>query len=790
MKDIKFGYFSAESKEYVIIRPDTPTPWINYLNNSKYCAMVSNTGGGYSFYIDPRDQRILRYRYNNLPIDRPGRYIYIRDNQTSEYWSPTWQPVMKKLDNYECRHGLGYTKISSSYQDIHAEILYFVPLEDNLEVWSLTLENNSSEEKELNIFSYAEFCLWNAVGDQRDLQYIQNVAVAKYDKEENMIIYHLFDSSLGIAFFSSNGNVTSHDCDRESFIGQYHSEANPLSVENGKCRNSQALGGNPIAATCNTLILNPNGTENILFILGIVKKKSEVKPIIHKYKNYSNIEIELLKLKEAWKSYLEKIIVETPDEDFNSIINIWNPYQCKTTFDWARYASFYETGIGRGIGFRDSSQDTLAICHALPKMVRQRLLDLTKNQFENGKVYHVYFPLSGEGNYPDYVNPLMKFFSDDHLWLIIAVSNYIKETGDMSILREEVEFVEGSKAPLYDHLKRAIEFTNNHMGPHGFPLIGTADWNDSLQLHGPNKSGESVWVAMQFHKALLDLEELAKEYNHNKDATNYTNLAKRINEHINKHAWDGQWYIRAFTDNGEIIGSEKNNEGKIFLNTQSWAVYSKVAPVDRGLQCMNSIRKYLITKYGIKLFHPPYTRFYPELKGISTFPPGLKENASIFCHTNPWAEMAECILGRGDIAYEYYKKIAPTNKNKIAEIHQTEPYIYSQMITGDDHPKFGAAKNSWLTGTASWSMKVATEWILGIRPDFHGLIVDPCIPKKWDKFRFTRHFRNAVYDIQVQNPNHVSKGIKEIRVDKIIPESNLVPVFKDGKKHIVEAKMG
>ncbi|MFX1409898.1 MAG: GH36-type glycosyl hydrolase domain-containing protein [Promethearchaeota archaeon] len=787
---MKFGYFDDEKKEYVITQPDTPLPWINYLSNGKYCAMVSNTGGGYSFYIDPREQRILRYRYNNLPIDRPGRYIYVKDTQTSEYWSPTWQPVMKQLDKYECRHGLGYTRVKSSYQGINAEILYFVPLEDNLEIWSLTLQNTTSAKMDLRIFSYAEFCLWSAIADQRDLQYIQNVAVAYYDEKKNAIFYYLFDESSYKAFFSSSGNIINFDCDRESFIGYYRSEANPLSVEIGECRNSQASGGNPIAATCNVMSLNPQESKRIIFKLGVVNEKSYVPQLIHKYEKFDNIEIEFLKLKDSWNSHLEKYNARTPDKDFNSIINIWNPYQCKTTFDWSRYVSFYETGIDRGIGFRDSNQDTLAICYALPNLVRKRLLELAKNQFENGKVYHIYFPLTGNGDYPDYVNPLMKFFSDDHLWMIYAISNYLKETGDMSILEETVDYVEGSKEILYEHLKKAIDFTNNNIGPHGFPLIGTADWNDTLQLHGPNKNGESVMVAMQFHKALLEMSEIAKQFKVKNDFVKYKNLAHKINEHINKYAWDGQWYIRAFTDDGEIVGSHQNKEGSIFLNTQSWAVLSKVAPLDKRFQCMDSVRRFLVTTLGIKLFHPPYTKYYPELKGISTFPPGLKENASIFCHTNPWAEIAECILGRGDIAYEYYKKIAPTTKNEIAEIHQTEPYIFSQMITGNDHPKFGAAKNSWLTGTASWTMKAATDWILGIRPDFHGLVIDPCIPKKWKKFRVIRNFRNSIYDIRVQNPNQICKGIKKVRVNDVIQEDNLLPVFKDSKKNNITIELG
>ncbi|MFX0063192.1 MAG: GH36-type glycosyl hydrolase domain-containing protein [Candidatus Hermodarchaeota archaeon] len=782
-----YGYFSQDGREYVIVRPDTPTPWINYLSNSQYCAMVSNTGGGYSFHIDPRDRRILRYRYNNIPMDRPGRYIYIRDNQVSEYWSPTWQPVLKQLDTYECRHGLGYTKISSSYLGIKADITYFVPLDENLEIWQLTLKNNSSEKRILSIFSYAEFCLWRALGDQNDLQYIQNVAVAKY--EEDAIYYSLFDQSSGYAFFSSSKEIISFDCDREEFIGLHRSESNPLSVERGRCSNSQALGGNPIAATCNTLELAPQEEKSIIFILGVVWEKKEAKRFIQKYKDNLSVKNEFQKIRDSWIKHLENFMVDTPDKEFDLIVNVWNPYQSKITFDWSRYVSFYETGIGRGMGFRDSNQDTMGISYALPHKVRQRLLDLAQNQFESGKVYHVYFPLTGKGGFPDYVNKNMQFFSDDHLWLILAVWDYIKETGDITILNEEVNFVEGSSASFYEHLKRSIDFTLSNLGKHRIPLIGTADWNDTLGLPGPNNSGESVWVAMQFHKALLDLAELARLYTQEKDSKEFIDSAEKIKKHINETAWDGEWYIRAYTDAGEVVGSSKCTEGQIFLNTQTWAIISEIAPNERAIQCLNSVKKYLDTEYGVMLFAPPYTRFYPELGGISTFPPGLKENASIFCHTNPWLIMAECILGRGNIAYDYYKKIAPTTKTNITEIHRAEPYIYSQMIAGKNHPKFGLAKNSWLTGTAAWSMKVSTQWILGIRPIFSGLLVDPCIPKEWSKFKVVRHFRNATYDIKVENPNNVSKGINEVRVGNKKLENNLLPVFKDGKRHIVEVTM-
>ena len=785
---MNYGAFSLDGKEYVITRPDTPTPWINYLSNSNYCAMISNTGGGYSFHIDPRDRRILRYRYNNIPMDRPGRYLYIRDNSTSEFWSPTWQPVLKNLDEYECRHGLGYTIIKSIYQGIKAKITYFVPLNNDLEVWMVTLKNTTPKQKEISIFSYAEFCLWRALGDQNDLQYIQNVAITSF--ENNTIFYSLFDGSSRYAFFSSSNRINSYDCDREVFIGPYHSESNPIRVEKGNCSNSQALGGNPVAATCTDVILNPHEERVIIYVLGIVNEKDNSKELIQKYINQREVNLELQKLRTSWDAYLDALKINTPDKNFNLMLNVWNPYQCKTTFDWSRYVSFYETGIGRGMGFRDSNQDAMAIGYVYPERVRQRLLDLAQNQFEEGKVYHVFFPLTGKGTFPEYANKERLFFSDDHLWMILAVSDYIKETGDISILDEEICFVEGSKASLYDHLKKAIEFTQNNLGNHELPLIGTADWNDTLSLPGSNNASESVWVGMQFHKALLSLTEIAKRYNQKNDSITFKERAQRLNNHINKVTWDGNWYIRAFTDDGKPVGSVKCNEGQIFLNTQTWAIISEIAPEDRAFQCMNSVRKYLNTDYGILLFTPPYTKFYPELGGITTFPPGLKENGSIFCHTNPWAIIAECILGRGDFAYEYWQKIAPTTKNSIAGIHYTEPYIYSQMIAGKDHPKFGMAKNSWLTGTAAWSLKASTEWILGIRPTFDGLVVDPCIPIAWEKFQLLRRFRTSTYEIKVDNSNHKSKGIKEVRIDNKTAESYLIPPFEDNETHKVDVIMG
>jgi cellobiose phosphorylase len=444
---MSYGHFSRDGKEYVITRPDTPTPWINYLGDSEYCAMISNTAGGYSFHLDPRDRRVLRYRYNNLPMDRPGRYLYIRDNGTGEYWSPTWQPVAKELSAYECRHGLGYTVISSTYQGVAAKVTYFVPLGENLEIWMLTLKNTSRKGREMTVFSYAEFCLWQATGDQTDLQYRQGLAEAKL--EDGVIFFNLHDLSTGYAYFASNGRVNGYDCNREKFIGRYRSESNPAAVERGQCFNSEAKGGNPVAVTSNSVKLSPGETETIIFVLGVAKEKPEAKKCVQKFGQKATVDAELRKLKEHWSNYLGSFVADTPDAEFNLTVNIWNPYQCRTTFDWSRYVSLYETGIGRGMGFRDSNQDTLGVVHAFPQRVRQRILDLAKNQFESGKAYHIYYPITGEGGYPDYAKPQMQFFSDDHLWLILAVCEYIKETGDMTVLDEKAKFVDGSTASLY-----------------------------------------------------------------------------------------------------------------------------------------------------------------------------------------------------------------------------------------------------------------------------------------------------------------------------------------------------
>ncbi len=783
---MQYGYFDEKNKEFVITRPDTPTPWINYLGNDEYCGLISNTAGGYSFYKDPRDRRITRFRYNNLPIDRPGRYLYLRDDKTKDFWSLGWQPAQKPMNKfkYECRHGLGYTTITSTYANIQSKATYFVPLGENLEVWIVEIENRSRARKKLSLFSYLEFCMWNAVTDMTDFQYTLNIARARC---KDNVIYHSTShyphlKQKNIAYFSASKRWHSFDCDRERFIGNYNSEANPEALKEGKCSNSYAMGGNPCAATHIKLNLLPGQKEKIVFILGFSESEAHARKFIKKYKNSQIAEGELNKLKKHWKDYLSKFQVRTPDSDVDLLVNTWNQYQCRTTFNWSRSASYYESGIGRGMGFRDTNQDTLGVVHSIPQKVKERICDLASNQFSKGSTYHQYFPLTKKGDGGGY--------SDDPLWLVLSVSAYLKESGDFKFLNTKVPFVEGKKATIYEHLCKAVDYVFNKKGPHSLPLAGFADWNDCLNLDGPKKQGESVMVAEQLCWAAMELSEISRICEKKDKAGKYSEIAKKMRRIINKVAWDGKWYLRAFNDDKAPVGSTRCKEGKIFLNTQSWALMSEVAGPKRAKLCMNMVKKFLDTEHGIILLTPPYTKYDPKIGAMGTFPPGLKENAGIFSHTNPWAVIAETILGRGDRAFDYYKKIAPTTRNKIADIHRTEGYIYSQFITGKHHPNFGEAKNSWLTGSAAWNLIAITQYILGIRPEYEGLKIDPCIPKDWRGFKADRLYRGVRYRIEVENPEFISKGVKEIYVNGKKIKGNLLPLFKDNKIHKVKVIMG
>jgi len=783
---VKYGYFDNRNKEFVITRPDTPTPWINYLGCDEYCALISNTAGGYSFHRDPKDRRITRFRYNNVPADRPGRYIYLRDQASGDYWSATWQPVLKGQGyKYECRHGMGYTVIKSRYGGISTETTYFVPLGENCEFWALKVRNNSKKKRNLKLFTYLEFCLWHAEMDMTDFQYTLNIASAV---NEGGLIFHQTgyapkSGRYGLAYFGCNKKILSFDCDRESFIGPYRSESNPLAVEKGRSFGSIASGGNPIASVSLNLSLGPGESKDVIFSLGVSETKEKAMGVYKKYLDEKAVYKKLDELKSYWSAYLGRYQAETPDEDVNSMVNIWNQYQCRTTFNWSRFASYYEAGIGRGMGFRDSNQDTLGVAHAIPDRVRERIKELASNQFKNGSSHHKFFPLTRTGEKGGY--------SDDPLWLIMSTAAYIKETGDIGFLDEKVKFVDVSvPAPMYEHLKKAIDFVLSEKGPKGFVLMRFADWNDCLNLGKDNDVAETTWVPELLYLEIREFLALAELTDKIEDYEKYNKIAEEIKENFNSKAWDGKWYIRGIDKYGEPVGSHKCKEGGIIdLLPQAWAVMSGIAPAARAKQCMDML-KHLDTEYGIMLISPPYTEYDEKLGAVTTFAPGLKENGGIFCHSNPWAMIAETLLGRGDIAFKYYKTILPPTKNKIADTHLTECYIYSQFITGIGNQNFGRARNSWLTGSAAWNLVAITQYILGIRPDYNGLIIDPCIPKKWKGFHVKRIFRGATYDISVKNPKRVNKGVKSLVVDGMKLGGNVVPVFKDGKAHNVEVVMG
>jgi len=781
----KYGYFDEKQKEFVITRPDTPTPWINYLGCEEYCALMSNTAGGYSFHRDPRDKRITRFRYNNIPPDRPGRYIYVRDQKTKEFWPTTWQPVTKiKQYKYECRHGLGYTKIKTEYKGIESKTTYFVPLGENLEFWMISVTNNTPKTKKLKLFTYAEFCLWHSEMDMTDFQYTLNIAKANC---EGNTIFHETEYApkvgrFNLSFFASNTKISGYDCDREAFMGPYRSEENPLAIEKGKSFDSFSSGGNPIASVSVDLELKPGQSKTVVFTLGVSDKKSVAKDLIKKYRSAQSVSAALDKLVKYWRKNLSNYEANTPDTDVNVMVNTWNQYQCRTTFNWSRFASYYEAGIGRGMGFRDSNQDTLGVAHAIPKRVKTRIKELASNQFKNGSSYHKFFPLTKTGEKGGY--------SDDPLWLILACANYIKETDDFGFLQEKVKYVDGKKDTMYEHLKGAIDFVESEKGPKGFTLMRFADWNDCLNLGTNNERAETAWVPELHYLAIKEFVRLAELFKKSDDVKKYTKLAEKIRKNFNNKAWDGKWYIRGIDKFGKPVGSKSNKKGKIYLNTQSWAVMSGIAEDKRAKLCMDMVKEELDTKHGIMLMAPAYTDFDPTLGAITTFAPGLKENGGIFCHSNPWAMIAETILGRGDRAFNYYKKILPSAKNRIADTHKTECYIYSQFITGKDNPHFGRARNSWLTGTAAWNLVAITQYILGIRPDYEGLLVDPCIPRKWKKFSVRRKFRKAIYDIEIRNPKRKTKGVKSLIVDGKSIKGNVIPDFQDGKTHKVKAVLG
>jgi cellobiose phosphorylase len=775
---MRYGYFDDDAREYVIQRPDTPLPWLNYLGQEDYFAMISNTGGGYSFYRDARLRRLIRYRYNNVPADVGGRALYLRLDD-GDFWSPTWQPVRKPLDSYECRHGLGYTRIASTYRGIAADVTYFVPLGQALEVWLLRLTNQNSSPVALQLFSLVEFCLWDAWDDQTNFQRNYSTGEVEVDASAGLI-YHKTEYRERrdhFAYFACSAPLVGFDTQREEFLGAYRSFECPVAVEEGCCRDSIAHGWSPVGAHQVQLTLEPGQGQEVIFLLGYAENprddkfttsgelnKTHVRPTIARYTDPATLDAKLAELRAYWDRLLGICRVQTPDEHTNRMVNIWNPYQVMATFNLSRSASLYESGVGRGIGFRDSNQDLLGFVHLEPERARQRLLDLAATQLPNGGAYHQYQPLTKRGN-----DAIGSGFNDDPLWLVLAVAAYLKETDDISILDEPVPYdnAPGSEAPLYEHLQQALRYTLDRLGPHGLPQIGHADWNDCLNLNcyssepdesfqthsdsGDTTKAESVFIGGLFVLAAREMAEIALHIGHAEQAEMYQRHADEMEGVVLEHGWDGEWFLRAYDRQGAKIGSQECEEGRIFIETQGMCVMAGIGlESGHARRALDAVHEHLATGHGVILHQPAYMCYYLNLGEISSYPPGYKENASVFCHTNPWVMIAETRLGRAERAFDYYTRINPSARETISEIHRCEPYVYAQMIAGRDAPTHGEAKNSWLTGTAAWNLVAITQWILGIRPTFDGLQIAPVIPDDWPGFTATRVFRGVTYHIYVE----------------------------------------
>ncbi len=819
----KFGHFDDINKEYVIENPRTPYPWINYLGNQGFFSLISNTAGGYCFYKDARLRRITRYRYNNVPIDMGGRYFYINDNGT--IWSPGWSPVKTELDEYQCRHGMGYTIIKGKKNGISTEVTFFVPQNYNGEVQSLVIKNEGSEAKTLKLFSFAEWCLWDAQDDCTNFQ--RNFSTGCVEIEGNgSTIYHRTeyrDRRNHYAFYSVNDTVDGFDTDRDSFIGLYNGFNDPQAVTAGKANNSVADGWSPIASHYKEITLAPGESKNLIYILGYaenpVEKKFEAdgktlnKEVAHamieQYNTPEKVAAGLAELKETWDNLLGIYKANTPDDKVNRMVNIWNQYQCMVTFNLSRSASYFESGIGRGMGFRDSNQDILGFVHQIPDRARQRLIDLAATQLEDGGCYHQYQPLTKKGN-----SDIGGDFSDDPLWMILSVGSYIKETGDWSILDEKVPYDndESKAKTMLDHLTVSFYHIVNNLGPHGLPLAMRADWNDCINLScfsdtpgesfqtytnpkfaaegGYSKTAESVMVATLFTYVGPTFVGILKHLGKDAEAEEAQAEIDKMKKNVMASAFDGDWFIRAYDANGNKMGSKECEEGKIFIEPQGFAVMSEIGKEEGAdIKTLNSIDKYLNTKYGLVLNNPAYTKYYVQYGEISTYPGGYKENAGIFTHNNAWIICAEAYAGRGNKAFEYYSKIAPAFNEEISDLHKTEPYVYGQMIAGKDASRFGEGKNSWLTGTAAWNMVAISQYILGVQPDFDGLKVAPSIPSTWDGYTITRKYRGAEYNIKFENPSHVESGVKSVIVDGNAIDGNVIPAF-DGGVHEVVVVMG
>lgn len=811
---MKYGYFDDKSREYVITEPRTPWPWINYLGNKDFFSLISNSAGGYSFYKDAKFRRLTRYRYNGVPMDAGGRYFYIKDGDT--IWNPGWKPTKTPLDSYECRHGMNYTVIKGAKNGLEARVLFFVPLDTHAEIAKLTLTNNTDRPKSVKLFSFIEWCLWNAATDMENFQ--RNFSTGEVEIDGSTI-YHKTEYKERrnhYAFYTVNTPVDGFDTDRETFIGLYNGFDEPEAVIEGRPRNSVAHGWSPIASHYIEVCLQPGESRDYVFMLGYVENpqdekweskgvidKTRARRMIAEFDTPEKVDKAFGELREYWDNLLGRFSLSSGDSRLDRMVNIWNQYQCMITFCFSRSASFFESGIGRGMGFRDSNQDLVGFVHQIPQRARERIIDIASTQFPDGGCYHQYQPLTKRGN-----NDIGGGFNDDPMWLIFGTIAYLKETGDFSILEEPVPFdnQKGSEVSLFEHLKVSFDHVVDNLGPHGLPLIGRADWNDCLNLNcfsnDPNESfqttenksegsqAESLMIAGQFVIYGHDYVELCRRLGRDEEADRAQKHVDEMIEAVKAYGWDGEWFLRAYDFFGRKVGSKENKEGKIFIESQGWCTMAGIG-LEEGLveKSLDSVKKYLDCEHGIVLNNPAFTEYVMEYGEISTYPAGYKENAGIFAHNNPWVIIGETVLGRGDRAWEYYQKICPAYLEEKSDLHKVEPYVYCQMTAGKDAAKPGEAKNSWLTGTAAWNWYAITQFILGIKPTYDGLEINPCIPASWDGFKVSRKFRGAEYEIEIKNPSHLCRGVKQISVNGSAVEGNIVSMQPEGSVCRVEVTL-
>ncbi len=787
---MKYGYFSENGKEFIITNVATPSPWINYIYNGRYFSTISNNGGGISYYKNPLHGRITRYRINDVPHDRPGKYIYIRDNDTNEIWSLTWQPVGKKVECYKIIHGFGYTISLSEIEEILSVVRFFVPLDDDREIWHAKITNKSSRIRNLSIFGYVEFALGHALIDiinQCDDQHFNRVY---FDKGLNSLFatktYWVTETNGTQqqenkewdrwAFFTSNYKISKYETLRERFIGLYRNENNPISIEKDSLSSKDTDFGNAVGALQIDIVLEPNEAKDIIFSLGVIPKdqiESLKENTLKKYKTLFEIENAFNKIKEKWDEYFSYTKIETPDNDTNIFMNYWIPYQAKVAFDIGRVASFYYWGLGRGFGFRDTSQDTIAITISDRAKAKERIILLSKQMRSDGKVYHHFFN-DGQGEFTKHC--------DDPLWFILAVSDYIKETGDIHILEEKTQFLDGKEGSILDHLIAIITFVKNNLTKRNLPIFGRGDWNDTLDYIGGKNGGESVWGAMFYVAMINELIDLLNFAKKSEYIPEITNLKNKINKSLEELCWDGKWFVRAFGENHTKIGSKDNKYGKIFINSQSWSVISQCSDKEKLITAMNSVAEHLDTEFGPKICAPAFREIDPKIGLITRCVRGKKENGAIFCHPVPWVIMAECLLKRGNKAYNYFKKILPNNID--SDIFVAEPYVFSQYITSNEHDSPGRASHSWQTGTAAWMYRVSYDYIAGIRSTYEGLMIDPVIPSSWKQIKIYRKFRNTLYVINVENPEGKESGIKLIEVNGKPISGNILPLTNEEKYNV------